>query len=620
MGVKVMAIAPYPGLKELILEMARELPHFEVRAEVGDLTEGVRLARQAEAEGCDLIISRGGTANLIRSAVSLPVVDIGISGYDLLRVFTLVKESASRVGIVGFPNICNGARLIGSLLDLNVPMYELGSEDEVVPVVRRAVGDGVQLVLGDAVSVRTAQRLGYHGVLITSGRESIEKAFEDAWSLYQAIEREKEQSRLLEAALGASGEGLVVAEAGGAVRYANPAACELLGLGTEKPESVRLPERIAGWAEQWPGGLPEPGPGRIVRLNGRSLTIRAERLPAAGRSGAVVLAIRPAPAGAEDAREAVEAAAESRALPATFGQILGHAPAIRAAVDRARSYALSDANLWLDGEPGTGRLLFARAIHSASARSTGPFVAVCCSSPAWRDDWFGRDGGASAPERARGGTLYLAGVEEAPDELLAEARRLMEEPGRPVRVIGSTEGAGGARRARGERGAFLERLGELYLPLPPLRERKEDIPELCRVFIAQANEAFGRQVVGVREEALRLLAGLPWPRNVSGLKRAVEELVLGSGDFYIEEEQARELAVRLGAEPKRGGQERAGGAGAEDAFVLSVPREATLSELERLIIERVLEEEGGNQSRAAKRLGINRTTLWRKAKEAEPGE
>ncbi|MEW9033857.1 MAG: PrpR N-terminal domain-containing protein, partial [Planifilum fimeticola] len=120
MRVKAFGIAPYAGLKRLMEELAKEDPEMDLVVEQGDLEEGVDIARQAEKEGYELVISRGGTASLIREAVSIPVAEIPVSGYDMLRVLTLLKDYRGEVAIVGFPNITRGAAVICDLLNLPV--------------------------------------------------------------------------------------------------------------------------------------------------------------------------------------------------------------------------------------------------------------------------------------------------------------------------------------------------------------------------------------------------------------------------------------------------------------------------------------------------------------------
>ena len=118
--IKALVIAPYEGLIEIMREIAEEVTDFELHTELGNLYEGVEIARRSETNGFDVIISRGGTASLVQDVVSIPVIDIQVSGYDILRLLTLVKGFSGKAAIVGFPNISQGAATICNLLDLDI--------------------------------------------------------------------------------------------------------------------------------------------------------------------------------------------------------------------------------------------------------------------------------------------------------------------------------------------------------------------------------------------------------------------------------------------------------------------------------------------------------------------
>lgn len=190
--MKVMAIAPYEGLKELMVQVAGG-ENFEFEAASGDLEKGVELAKQAEANGTDLIISRGGTAELIQQEVSIPVVDIEVSGYDMLRVLTLAKGYPGKAAIVGFPMIADGASAVCEILDIRIDACTVSDERDVEPVLLQLKEQGYQIIIGDVITIEKAEQLGLNGLLLTSGKESIAKAFAYAKKLYSFLESIKQK-------------------------------------------------------------------------------------------------------------------------------------------------------------------------------------------------------------------------------------------------------------------------------------------------------------------------------------------------------------------------------------------------------------------------------------------
>jgi hypothetical protein len=130
MNIKVLGVAPYKGLGDVLIDLAKEEKNITFQLEVGDLRSGVALAEQAEAEGMDIIMSRGGTAALIQQHVNIPVVDIPVSGYDLLRALTLIKDYHGKKAVVGFENITQGVRTIGDLYGIKIDIYTIQQEEE----------------------------------------------------------------------------------------------------------------------------------------------------------------------------------------------------------------------------------------------------------------------------------------------------------------------------------------------------------------------------------------------------------------------------------------------------------------------------------------------------------
>jgi DNA-binding NtrC family response regulator len=234
-------------------------------------------------------------------------------------------------------------------------------------------------------------------------------------------------------------------------------------------------------------------------------------------------------------------------------QIVGSSPVVRSALQAARRAAQSPAAVLLCGETGTGKELFARAIHHLSSRASGPYVPVNCgalSGSLLMDELFGHEAGAFTDartarpgllEQASGGTLFLDEVDALSTEAQVALLRVTE--GRKLRRIGSSgETAFDVRIVAATHvdleqlvrdGRFREdlyyRLAVLVVDLPPLRERRDDIPDLCRHFAA--GRAPDRTVV-FSPEALAYLTSRPWPGNVRELDNAIQRaLAATTGDL-----------------------------------------------------------------------------------------
>ena len=592
MRIKAIGIAPYAGLKRLMEELAEEDPELDLVAEQGDLEEGVDIARRAEKEGYELVISRGGTASLIREAVSIPVAEIPVSGYDMLRVLTLLKDYRGEVAIVGFPNISRGAAVVCDLLNLSVRTVTLRHSSEVEEQLGSLRRQGVQVVIGDVVTVRAAERLGMHGLLITSGKEAVLDAFAEGKRVYRLFSRLRGEVSLYRNILDRDRRGIVVFDGEKRILFRNAAALRF-PLSAPAVESA-MQELVE---ESLRRGSSEP---RLLPLENSGVWMTAVPLDDGGREVRVAVHLEQCRwAGSPEKWGCVEIR-DVRAEPkeTAFHRFVGRSGALREAIRSAQKYSELDVPVWISGEPGTGKEMFALAIHRAGARGDQPFITVDsgCLKP---EEWNGLIADALAGPFRRE-TLYLKNAERIPAKVQKRLVGLIADEGDGPRWLISTTGD---LREEVRRGAFDRKLYRLleraHLPLPPLRDRKADLEDLIRLFIAEGNSKYGKSIVGMERELIEALKGLTWPGNIEELKSAVEAMVLRSDGHYIGLRETADILERLKAEASRP-------TGRELDWT------GTLAEMEKQIIQRVLAEEGMNQTRAAKRLGINRSTLWRK--------
>jgi two-component system, NtrC family, nitrogen regulation response regulator GlnG len=324
-------------------------------------------------------------------------------------------------------------------------------------------------------------------------------------------------------------------------------------------------------------------------------------------------------------------------------EIIGKTPGMLDIYKTIGRVAPTDATVLIEGESGTGKELIAKAIHYHSARWSGPFVALNCSAiprELLESELFGYERGAFTGafeqrpgkfEIANGGTLFLDEIGDMPLELQAKLLRVLQEKeltrvgGRELvkvdcRIIAATNQD--LDRAI-KQGRFREdlyfRLKVVPILVPPLRERREDIPDLISFFLEKVNRELGTTVTGVSPEARSLLAQHHWPGNVRELENTlVRAAVLAPGPTLM----PRDLALAAGTTAPPAYDDLS----LEDIVRLKLTEyfrqtravELTdlynliLGRIERPLIELVLERANGNQLKAAAMLGINRNTLRKK--------
>jgi DNA-binding NtrC family response regulator len=308
--------------------------------------------------------------------------------------------------------------------------------------------------------------------------------------------------------------------------------------------------------------------------------------------------------------------AENRALRAErFPQLIAQSAAMRPLLDVISRVGPSDANVLITGENGTGKGLVAQTLHSVSLRSTRPLVTVNTGGLAegvFESELFGHVKGAFTDakvdrvgrfEMADGGTLFLDEIANISQALQAKLLRTIEagEFERvgssktrrvDVRVFSATNADLHAAVAEGRfRQDLLFRLNTIELRLPPLRDRREDIPALASHFLRQHAEHYRKPLTGFDDGAVKALLAHLWPGNVRELDHAVERAVLMAQGETV---RAADLGLRAGRE--------------------GPPRieEMSLEDVEALLIKKALARFNGNVSHAANALGLSRSALYRR--------
>jgi transcriptional regulator with GAF, ATPase, and Fis domain len=313
-----------------------------------------------------------------------------------------------------------------------------------------------------------------------------------------------------------------------------------------------------------------------------------------------------------------------------FDRIIGRAPSLREALDRAAKVAPAETSVLLTGESGTGKELVARAIHHASLRADGPFVAINCAAlpdTLLESELFGHERGAFTGadrqkrgrfELAAGGTLLLDEIAELSQGVQAKLLRVLQEREfervggtttlrADVRLIAATNR--NLERAV-EAGRFREdlyyRLNVFSVHLPPLRERSDDVLLLADHFVRELGMRMGKGEAGLSRDAREALLAHPWPGNIRELQNAVERALIMTDGRLI---SAAELGLVPRREREPEGAQRSGADG-----LAAHPLGRSLADWERQIVLDVLEKAKGNKSRAAKFLGLTRSQLYTRLK------
>ena len=334
-------------------------------------------------------------------------------------------------------------------------------------------------------------------------------------------------------------------------------------------------------------------------------------------------------------------------------RLIGESPAIKQIYAVVEKVANTPSTVLITGESGTGKELIARALHENSSRHGGPFIKINCAAipkTLMESELFGYEKGAftgavgAKPGRfelAHGGTLFLDEIGEIPIEMQVKLLRVLQESEFErvggiktikvdVRLVTATNrdllqeiGAGNFRED------LFYRINVVPIHIPPLRERREDIPLLAEHFIAKFNERLRKQIEGITPEAVERLIAHPWPGNIRELENLMERTVLfcegpeiRASDLPPEISHlplvALPVAPVAAAPASTQAQADVGSSGVGPAPAGGSLKEAVRAQTERVereLIQRALDETGGNVTQAARKLKISRKSLQTKMKE-----
>ncbi len=305
----------------------------------------------------------------------------------------------------------------------------------------------------------------------------------------------------------------------------------------------------------------------------------------------------------------------------SFGRLIGASPGMRKVYRVVEQAAPTSASVLIYGESGTGKELVAQSIHQLSPRGTAPFVAINCAAipeTLLESEIFGHEKGAftGAAERRQGcfeladrGTIFLDEIAEMTPSTQVKLLRVLQERsfrrlgGRQeqkvdVRVIAATNLDPSEAVRRGKlREDLYYRLNVFALNLPPLRDRKDDLPLLVQSFLAEFNARNGKSIAAVNNDAMRILDGYGWPGNVRELRNVIERATILADSQFIEPRHLPAALVQAGEAARPS---------------LALAPGTTVEEAERRLIQMTLEHTRDNKTRAAEILGISLKTLHNK--------
>ena len=631
MSAEILFNSPTRELTALCREVAASL-QLKVDIIEGVFDEAAEQARQAiKKNPClHVVVSRDATGRLIGQAVDLPIIHLAPTASDYFYALREAREHGKRVGLLAYQPEARDLELdwFAELLGVDVRIFAYGDYKQFQTQIAWAASSGMQVVvMRSARGAQLAREVGLTGIVVQTRRQAVVQAMERAVTVIRATHQEWERRHLLQTILDHVYDGVLAVDPRNKITLCNHVAEGILGLGV----GMTLDDGHAS-----AGSLLEncaPRRNYLVRLGGQRILANRASITVEEETVGTVVTFQDV-TKIQRMEERIRKEIYSQGLVARYSldDIIGKSQTMRLALAKAREIAGIDATLLIIGESGTGKELFAQGIHQASPRRRdGPFVAVNCAAlppNLLESELFGYEHGAFTGARkggkpglfelAHGGTIFLDEIGKISLDLQARLLRVLQE--RQVMRVGgdrvlpvdirvisaSNENLLRAVEENKFRIDLYYRLNIIRLNVPPLRERRDDIPLLAAAFLSRAEQSHATRARPLSESLLAWLLGHNWPGNVRELENIIERYVVLSNviDDRAFLDELRAEAVEAAAEPQHG-----------DKLMVDL---GPLSVMEQQILEQAMRRVGDNRAALARILGISRTTLWTKLKQGDP--
>ena len=557
MKINVHIIAPYEAMLPIIKECTPLFPNMKICISVGELQTGVNIALAKECE-TDIFISRGTTAKLIKEAVKTPVIDMNITGYDMIRSLSLASNLSDKSALISFPDITTFATSTIDLMELPISVFTIEHTDEVAPLVVELKNKGYRQIIGDTITIKTSEAYGLKGFLIHASKVTIIKALEQAAELYHYMNKVNIPSKIFEIitqwnykdfAL-IDNQNNVVYEHFTTLQFTNELKNQIYILNTD----IDLNKEKASkkYVEE----------DYIIEINGYFVPTFSYKLYLINKHDQLLN------------QEGLKVHTENLHIP-----LIANSDKMKFIIQQINTLYQKNEPILLVGEKGTGKDFVSTYFHY----------------------------------QYEDGLLLTINFDKYDVNLLDEI------PLKNVRTI-KFQNLSRLKEHHDKLSAFINMcikskihvfiLLENFVQfepfkskvlnkveLPTLNERKEDISGFVQYFLSSFHEKYGTIAVKIKDESLSLLKETIYPFNIDDLRFIMKQIALNENYIVIQHETVEKVL------------------NVEKLTLKALSLKGTLRDIEKEIIELVLKEENFNQSKTAERLGINRATLWRKLKE-----
>lgn len=570
--MRVLVISPYKGLKESIISIARSYPELEIETVGGNLDDAIVQINKLGFLQYDAIISRGETAKLLSKKVSIPVINIGISVYDFARAIKLSVAFEGKAAIVGFPYITKAAETLVSEFQQKIDIVTCNERKDIHEILDTLKVKGYKTVIGDVFACQHADERNFNSILLTSGKESIVRALEETIFVCRSIEESQKKISILKNIINNQNEKCLILDKSGNVVFSSNAkpflsADDISHLNELFNEDTSVLAQYENRLYRVKASVSEEFRSfSFADINFLSDT--SDYLYESNEPNSELLAVCKA--------------AMRKNLPEMKQLIDNKKPVI------------------IIGYPGNDNDYFAYSAHSAGSFNSKPLLTLDCSAlDVKRCKTFTELINNTFSKHAEI-CLHIKNPELIPKSevhVLNTLKNLVQNTSADV-VITCNGNISKISKINLNVADFLNTYKDCVFTMSPLNDDSSCISDIVPACINEANQACGNQITTIDSSAMKAIESFDWTENIEQLYSVIYDAVSSSNKPSLDYKEVLQAFDRYKS--------------ISAAMSSQMDLSKTLEEAEDHYISLVLEEENYNYSKAATRLGIGRSTLWRK--------
>lgn len=601
----------------VLIERKLEIPVYEFR-----YSDVLNKANEMIQSGTRIIISRGGTAALLRNNIPIPVIEIAHDFHGVYRILQEAKNTSQKIAAIGFPQFCRALRHYQSMTNDEFKICQVYNHHDIENVIKNLSENDYHMVIGGLTVAEMAKKYNLNVIEGDADNNSIEQAINEAHGLLKYINRENLKLVMSHAALNQSREGIMCVDQLGEIIHINAIGMTLFQcqVGDKLFKKEVFKDIYASMINE--SNVKE----QAIEINGTLVSLSVRHFSNRHNSYAVITGLSQESTLWQQTTSK-KSHLRGYATSYSFDNIIAQSPIMHQVIQKARLCAQHELPVHILGDTGTGKELFAQSIHHVSARSHGPFVALNCAAipeSLLESELFGyaegaftnaRKGGKPGVfEMATNGTVFIDEISEAPMSVQVKLLRVLQEKqfsrlggdtllSADFRLITASNKDLGQLVASGEfRQDLYYRINILELQLPSLRERPEDIMVLIHHLLQQQNKH-----LTFTADAVNCLQNYDWPGNIRELQAVIYRLIVLLDGNTVNKEVLQQISHLSPACHQS--------VSLVSDHMLVADESDLLKKQEKQLIASVIEKTDGDRTRASAILGISPTTLWRKLKQ-----